>query len=196
MTEPTKALTRRRLIRLLGLWAFGLGVVLLAGGFVWRALFPVGGAAIVAGVAWLVVSPFCSNDLVRAVQLRHTREMLLAMGGYFVAIMVMNLARRMHLPTWALVLATLLPVLMITLVVLSEWRQVRDSDELEQRVQLEAMHVAGGVTGILAFALGMLRTVEVVDFDGGLIFVLPVMFLLYGTASWWFRRKYGLAGMC
>lgn len=196
MTKPAKPLTRRRLILLLGLWAVGLGIVLLAGGFVWQPLFALGGAAVVTGLAWLVISPFCSTDVVRAAQMRHMREMLLAMGGYFVAIGVMNVAKRLHLPTWALALATLLPVLMIALVVISEWCQVRDSDELEQRVQLEAMHVAGGVTGILAFALGMLREVGVVDFDGGLILVLPVMFLLYGGASWWFRRKYGLEGVC
>lgn len=196
MTKAAKPLTRRRLMLLLGLWAVGLGIVLLAGGFVWKSLFPLGGAAVVAGVLWLVISPFCSHDLVRPASLRHTREMLLAMGGYFVAILVLNMAQRLHLPTWALVLAALLPVLMITLVVISEWHQVRDSDELEQRVQLEAMHVAGGVTGILAFAVGMLHEVGVFHFDGGLIFVLPMMFLFYGAAGWWFRRKYGLRGMC
>ncbi|HET8555518.1 MAG TPA: hypothetical protein VFL78_11890 [Rhodanobacteraceae bacterium] len=196
MTDVARPLTRRGLILRMGLWAVGIGVVLLAGGFLWKSLFPLGGAAIVTGAAWLVISPFCSTDVVRKAHLRHVREMLLAMGGYFVALFVLNMAKRLYLPPWALVLATLLPVLMVALVVVSEWRQVRDSDELEQRVQLEAMHVAGGVTGILAFAAGMLREVGVFDFDGGLILVLPMMFLLYGAASWWFRRKYGLGGMC
>lgn len=196
MTDAAKPLTRRRLIQLLGVWAVGIGLVLAAASLLWHPLLPLGVAALTTGVAWLLTSPFASTDIVRAAMMRNMRLMLLAIGGYFVAMLVLHMARHLHLPSWALALTAMLPVLMLLLVVVAEWRNVRDSDELERHVQLLAMHVAGGTTGILAFAVGMLKAVGVLSFNGGLILVMPVMFLLYGVASWWYRRKYGLEGVC
>lgn len=110
--------------------------------------------------------------------------------------LVLHFAEHHSLPTWLMVLATLLPALMVALVVFFEWRYVRAIDELERRVQLEAMFIAGGVTGVVTFTAGMLRSFGVVEFKGGLIMVLPLMSLVYGIAGWCCRRKYGLKGMC
>lgn len=197
MTDARKPLTRRRLILRLGAWSVALGVLVCAvGWWLWRPLLPLGIAMEVAGIAWLVTGPFCSQEVIRPQYLKRFWEILVAFAGYVLAMIVLGQARHAHWPLWVLVVLALLPAVLLAWAMVAEWRHVRQSDELEQRVQHQAMHMAASGTGVLAFAFGMLNQLGMLNVRGSLIFVLPVMFLLYAVAGWWFRRKYGLQGMC
>lgn len=190
-----RPLTRRRLFRRMGLWAIGIGAVLLATGWwLWPPLVPAGWPVLLVGAIWLLLSPWISNDPVRPAGLRYLRAGLPAFGGYVAALLVVRLAREFDLPAWAMALLAMLPVLPMVWMVFAMWRLARDSDELERRVVLEAAFVTSGVAGLLTFAAGMLQVVGVLDAGKWLIFVLPLMFFVFGVASWWSGRKYGLRG--
>lgn len=191
-----KPMTKRRLFLRMGLWAIGIGVVLLlAGWWLWSPLMQAGWPAVGVGVAWLLLLPWISREPIRPAGMRYLRVGIPAMGGYVVALLVIRLARELAAPTWAMALLAVLPVLPMVWMVIAMWRLTRDSDELERRVTLEAALVTGGVVGLLTFAAGMLQVVGVLHAGKWLIFVLPLMFLVFGVATWWIRHKYGMRGI-
>lgn len=68
-------------------------------------------------------------------------------------------------------------------------------DELQQRVHLIALGVAGGITGAATFIAGFLCAAGVLALGGDdLMFVLPGMALAYAAANWLVGRRYGAAG--
>lgn len=196
MTDTAQPMSRRRAFLWLALWALGIGVVCLAlGWWLWKPLRDLGWLGVILGAAWLVCVPLASDEPMTRAYRRYLRAFLPAMGGYVLAIFVLGFVRHAGLPAWALAALALLPVVPMVWVVLTMWRFARDSDELERRIQLEAVFVTCAVAGLAAFAVGMLQMVGLVRFDAGLFFVLPGMFLVYGVASWWCRRRYGMRGM-
>ena len=69
------------------------------------------------------------------------------------------------------------------------------SDELQQRVHLIALAVASGFTSTATFAAGILCAAGVLALGGDdLMFVLPVMALVYAGTNWLVGRRYGRAG--
>lgn len=192
-----KPMTKRRLFRWMGASAIGIGVaLLLMGWWLWPLLVRMGWPTVGVGLAWLLLSPWMSKEPMRPAGLRYLRTLLLAMGGYFAALCVVSLSRGLAMPTWAMGLLAMLPVLPMAWVMFAMWRVTRDSDELERRIVLEAAFITGGVVGLLTFAVGMLQIVDVLHAGKWLFLILPLMFLVFGVTTWWVRRKYGLQGIC
>ncbi|HOS43239.1 MAG TPA: NAD-dependent epimerase/dehydratase family protein, partial [Armatimonadota bacterium] len=75
----------------------------------------------------------------------------------------------------------LLPALPILFAARALLRFVRDSDELQRRIQLEAFALASLVLTLGSFALGLLVLARVIDIAAGdaLVMVLPAYALLY-----------------
>ncbi|MDN5864886.1 MAG: hypothetical protein L0I62_06675 [Gammaproteobacteria bacterium] len=197
MTDAVRTMTRRRSTFLMAMWALGAGAPLAAlGWWLWTPLFYLGVLLLILGATWLLCVPMVSREPLSPAHRRYLRTFFPAMGGYVLAIFVFGFLQHVALPTWVMILVALLPVLPMIWVVVTIWRYTRESDEMEQRIQLETVYLTCGVVGLLAFAAGMLEMAGVYRFEGGLFFVLPAMFLIYGIAGWWCRRKYGLKGMC
>lgn len=197
MTADAKPLTRRRMMQLLGAWALGPGLLLVAlGAWLWMPLLYVGSSMAGAGVVWLVISPLYSDELVTPRYRRYMRSALLAGGGYVLGMTVLNVAKHHPIPSWVMVLVVVFSALMMGSMVFIEWRALRLLDELERRVLLEAMFIAAGVTGTVTFVVGMLQSFDVIAFRGGMVQVLPLLLVVYVIAAWFCRRKYGLKGIC
>jgi hypothetical protein len=197
MTAAKPSISKRRSTMVIGAWALGTGIPLaLIGWWLRQPLMWLGVLCAGLGVIWLLTSRLTSNDPITGAHRRYLRAFFPAMGAYVVAIFVYGYLRDAGLPVWARVLTALLPVLPIAWVVVSLWRYVRGSDELEQRVQIESIYITCGVVGVASFFVGMLESAGVVQLSSGLILVLPAMFLVYGVVGWWCRRKYGLSGVC
>ncbi len=212
MTNPTRdepVMTRKRWFRYLALWALGIGLACLLTGLgiaTWvapasadpfvRVLFPMASVCLVCGLLWLVMTPWISDDLLDRAHRRYMRQVLPAFVGYVLAMALLALTRDADLPTWCRALLALLPVLPIAWVVWAMWDYIQHCDELERRVQIEATYLTCGIVGVLTFAGGMLQNMGVLALKGALVNVLPLMFVVYGVAGWWCRRKYGLKGMC
>jgi hypothetical protein len=57
-------------------------------------------------------------------------------------------------------------------------------------MQLEAISIASLSVGLLSFAAGFMRVAGVFHFDHALMMVLPALFVAYGLALMWVRRRY------
>lgn len=86
---------------------------------------------------------------------------------------------------WRAVLA-ILPLLPILLVISALVRVIRDQDELERRIDLEAIAVSAMTTGLGFFSFGLLLSAGVgpkVDADAVAIWVMPCLFGTFGIAK-------------
>lgn len=194
----TTAMSKRRYTVWLGLGALVLGAVMLLPGLFWRLqmLTHMGSIIALVGVVWLAVSPFASSEPMSRAYRRHQNEIIVIMAGYTIGAIIVGYVNGIGLPVWARTLSVLLPVLPTVLVMRSLWRYVRDSDELERRVQMEAIIIACSVTVVLTFLAGWLQLVHVFEFRAGLLCVLPLMALSYAVAVGFRRRKYGIKDWC
>jgi hypothetical protein len=99
---------------------------------------------------------------------RYLREFVPALGGYIVVLPV--------LPMWSVMRATVRHML----------RQ-----EMQQRIELQAVAVTCAVVGILTFSVGFLQNVKLLPSPPWLmLWVLPVMIGSYGVARALVTRRY------
>ena len=88
---------------------------------------------------------------------------------------------------------SLAPVIPIVLVCRALITFLRDSDELERQIELEAIALSGLFTGLIFLCLGFLANSKIIHLDGAsvAIWVFPCLFGLYGVAkciaSWRYR---------
>lgn len=69
-------------------------------------------------------------------------------------------------------------------------RQLRASDELEHRIQLQAIAIAAASVGLASFVAGFLAIAGLIPGTPLLLWVLPLLFAVYGLANWRIRRRY------
>lgn len=123
-----------------------------------------------------------------AAKRRYMIRFLSAMGVYSVLIMITGRTIRHVDPTWAKVLIALLPIIPIGFALSELMRFVASLDELQRRVQFEAVATAGVLTCMLTFAWGML---EMAGFPKlPIVLVTPLFSAAYGFGVWRATRKY------
>ncbi len=123
-----------------------------------------------------------------AAKRRYMIRFLSAMGVYSVLIMISGSTIRHVDPTWAKVLLALLPIVPIGVALSELLRFVASLDELQRRLQFEAVATAGVLTCMLTFAWGML---EMAGFPKlPIVLVTPLFSAAYGFGVWRATRKY------
>ena len=123
---------------------------------------------------------------------RYLREFLPAMAAYVVVLML-SIWALIHVEATALrVLLALAPVVPVALAGRAILRFVRDCDELQQKILLEAFALAALALTLGSFSLGLLVSARVLPMraDMALIMVLPTYCLLYGLFACLARRRY------
>ena len=132
---------------------------------------------------------------VRDVQRRYVRELLSAMAGYVAVLyaslwLLRNRGAEIGAPLKAVL--ALLPMLPIAFAARAIVRVIRDSDELEQRIDLEAAAIAGLVVGLGYLTLGLLASAEVITLDGSAmaVWVFPSLCGTFGLAKWWTSGRF------
>lgn len=128
----------------------------------------------------------------RPVYRTYTRRMLLAMLAYVVVLFTAIFALRWVESTALRGLIILTPILPIGFAARAMLRLLRDSDELERRIALEALALAALLLTLGTFALGLLARAGVLVVDGtvALIWILPTYMLLYGACAHLAKRRY------
>lgn len=125
----------------------------------------------------------------REVQKRYFKEFGISMGLYVVllitSIMVLT---NFKLPKTAQIVIALIPVIPTIFVVIAVMRALRDSDELQQKIQLQAVTFSAIVTGLITFSYGFLENVGFPHFPT--LFVLPLVIALWGIGAGIFTGKY------
>ena len=120
-----------------------------------------------------------------AVTRRYTREFLAAMAVYAIVVLLSFHALNSIEATWLRILVALLPVLPMALAARAQLRFIRDCDELQRRIQLEAFALASLLLTMGAFALGLLVLAGVVRLNAGLalVMVMPAFVLFYSVCA-------------
>ncbi|MBN8726888.1 MAG: hypothetical protein J0H15_04200 [Xanthomonadales bacterium] len=121
---------------------------------------------------------------------RFTREFSLAMPVYFVLVILLwGHARSLQLG-WLRALVAVSPALPVAWLVWAMTRLVLQSDEMMQRLHLQALAVSAGVVSVLSMALGFLVAARVLHLDGSiLLWVFPVLAWVYGFVTMWLKRR-------
>lgn len=129
----------------------------------------------------------------RAVHKRYLREFIPAMSAYVLLILLYGvLMPRTESLFWRILLAVL-PLLPIVLVIRAIVRVIRDQDELERRIDLEAIAIAAMSTGFGYFSFGFLLNADIglkVAPAAMAIWVMPCLFVSYGVAKLLVVRRY------
>lgn len=185
-------MTTRQLLRRMGGIALLAGVLALAVGWLFAAprVQLVGCVAALVGAVWWVLACFSNDDPVRAVYWRYLRRFFPAIVAYVLVLLVALPLARNAGNAWLRGLLALAPVLPVMGVFWAMYRLLAGSDELEQRQQLEAVALAAAGIAVLSFGAGLLDGVGLLPPGTWLVWVAPVMFMLYGAALAWIRRRY------
>jgi hypothetical protein len=129
----------------------------------------------------------------RPVHRRYIREFFPAMLAYVIVLLLSTEWLRTLEGTAARAVVTLLPVLPIAFVIRAMVRVIRDQDEFERRIDLEAVALAGGIGGFGFFTYGMLLSAKVVaapPAEAIAIWVLPVLIACFGICKCAVRVHY------
>ena len=123
------------------------------------------------------------------VQKRYFKEFGISMGFYFVLLIgSVTVLTNFELPKAAQIAITLIPVIPTIFVLLAVMRALRDSDELQQKIQLQAVTFSAIVTGLITFTYGFLENVGFPHLP--LLFIFPLMLALWGIGAGIFARNY------
>ncbi|MEN1941136.1 hypothetical protein WCE41_08475 [Luteimonas sp. MJ246] len=127
-----------------------------------------------------------------SIERRYRREFLTAMTAYVVVLFMSMYVLRAVDATWGRALVALLPAIPTAFAARAVLRFVRDSDEMQRRIQLESFAQASLVLTLGSFALGLLALAGVLHVNAGLalILVLPAYSFLHGVFACITTRRY------
>ena len=85
-----------------------------------------------------------------------------------------------------------LPALALLLMMRAALRYLRELDELQRRIETEAIGIASLLVSLAYFAGGLLQKAKVVDIDSAaaMIWVFPLLCAIYGIAKMVLTRRY------
>jgi len=131
----------------------------------------------------------------RQIHQRYQREFWPPMLVYLLIMLLLwPLLPQLH-SAWLKIGLALLPVLPVLFVVRAMVRLVLGSDELEQRIHLIGLAIAATVVSALSLAGGFLAMAGIIHPDGSiLIWVWPVLVVLYAVSRGWASQRYGVQG--
>ncbi|WP_126970720.1 hypothetical protein [Xanthomonas sp. BRIP62411] len=179
------------------LMALCLGAGLLAVGVLghWR-LLPLSaylaGLCVGGGVSCLLLSLLLwlsrgsLRDSTRPVLARrYHREFGVPMGMYVVVMLFWNHVLARVDPGWARVLIALLPAVLVALVIRAVARYVRDSDEMQRRIELESIAIAAGLLSSAYMTGGFLQAAKLIDIPAtvAMLWVFPMLCAIYGVTK-------------
>lgn len=127
-----------------------------------------------------------------ALRSRYLREFLPAMAGYVVTLFLsVWLLKRVDEPGLR-ALTALLPVPAIGLALRAIIRYIRDVDELQQRIELEAVSFAAAFVSMVYVTGAFLQLANVIDIPSGvaMVWVFPLICASYGLAKMVVARRY------
>lgn len=94
--------------------------------------------------------------------------------------------------TWLRSVVSLLPVVPVAFFARALVRFIRDNDELQRRIDLEAIAIASLIVSLAYFSLGLLAAAKVIAISGDvvMIWVLPAICGTFGIVKLWSSRRY------
>ena len=154
-------------------------------------LYGVGGSLLFAAILRSLLPQPCDSGT-PALRRRYLREFLPPMLGYVIALMLSVWLLKRIDTEWLRVLVALLPLPPIMLAVRAIVRHIRDTDELQQKIELAAVSIATALVSLLYLAGGFLQLARIIDIPSGvaMIWVFPLICFAYGIAKLVVSRRY------
>ena len=120
---------------------------------------------------------------------RYLQEFFFAMFLYAVTLIAsVTVLRNFEFARGWQIIISIIPALPVIFVIIALMRLLRDSDELQQRVNLLAVTFSAVLTGLISFSYGFL---ENIGFPKMPTFaVLPMLFVFWGIGLGYFTRRY------
>jgi len=159
--------------------------------FVSGVLYGLAAGLLLAAVARMFRPEGC-DEVSPAVRRRYLREILPAMVGYIAAVFLsVWLLKRVDAPALRALIA-LLPVPAIALAMRAIVHRIRDADELQRRIEVEAVSIAAAFVSLAYLAAGFLQRAKVIDVPSSvaMIWVFPLVGLSFGVAKFLLGRRY------
>lgn len=121
---------------------------------------------------------------------RYRREMMIAMAIYIALVIAGSYGvRYLHWPQWAVIAASLAPLVPALLMLRAYATFLHGIDEFQRRIQTDAILVSAAVVGFGSFAYGFLE--EWAGFPHlPLIWVFPALIGIWGVAACIIRLRY------
>ena len=125
----------------------------------------------------------------KQVMRRYMKEFVIAMSMYVLILIVsVTLLNNFEFSRAWQVIISIAPALPVVFVIAAILRALSNSDELIQRIQLQAVVLSAITTGLITFAYGFLENIGFPHFPT--IWILPMMFALWGLSLAYFNRRY------
>ncbi|MCC6300167.1 MAG: hypothetical protein IT314_12785 [Anaerolineales bacterium] len=120
---------------------------------------------------------------------RYFKEFASAMTAYVIVLLAsVSVLNDIELPQATQIAVVLLPMVPIVFVFTAVLRALRDSDELQQKIQSSAVIFSAIATGMITFSYGFLEGIGFPKLPT--IWILPMMFALWGVSLWYFNKRY------
>ncbi len=115
----------------------------------------------------------------------------IGMGLYSITIIAYGIlfGSGIQMPVVMQYLIALLPAGAILIVLRATVINVKNLDELEQRIQLEAVLITALLTGAITFGYGLLEFADLAPYIPFWL-ILPMMFAIWGAANGLVRRRF------
>lgn len=149
------------------------------------------GGLLLAGMLWFTPGGF--HDMATpALTRRYYREFAPPMAAYVVVMMGWKRVLAAIDATWLRVVVALLPALLIAVTIRALARYVRDSDELQRRIELESVGLAAGLVGAGYVTAAFLQSAKLIAVDAAsaMHWVFPSLCLCYGVVRIVITRRY------
>ena len=137
--------------------------------------------------------PEATHSATPALRRRYLREFLPPMAGYVVAILGSVWLLKQHVEDPSLrALVALSPVPFVALAMRAIVRHIRDTDEMQRRIEVESVSFATALVSLAYFAAGLLQAAKVIDIpsSAAMIWVFPLICLTYGIAKVFISRRF------
>jgi hypothetical protein len=125
------------------------------------------------------------------------RRLMFAMAIYVAVFLAVWPQARGAADAWIKTICALVPVLPLGYVIWLIAQRVLHSDELEQRTHLIGIGVAAAVVALVSIVAGFLAAAGLLSLDTTavvLVWIFPLLLLIYGAARSVAARRYGSAG--
>jgi len=148
------------------------------------------GALFAAVLLWFM--PDMSDAVPKRLARRYQREVVIAMSLYVGMMLFWRKLLGLFEPTWLRVIVALLPALMVCWVMRAFVRYVRDSDEMQRRIELESGSIAAMLVAAGYLGAGFLQSAKLIDVPAqlALIGMFPALCLFYGITKIFVARRY------
>ena len=191
------------------MWIFigiGLAGLLLAAAGQWLLQWPrqmvgmwvgIGGGYLLAGLLFLLTPRWwrqhCDDMYAQPAGRRYIRAVWPALIGYSLALFLSLWLLKGGIDSVPLrALVAILPVLPLVLMMGAMLRYLREIDELQRRIETEAIGIASLLVSMLYFTGGLLQKAKVIDIEAAaaMIWVFPMLALIYGIAKMILTKRY------